>query len=77
MRYLMLVAGGALAVAVFSAAAPAPHAQVGGFSAPAGSTDAPDPNVPLYFEAASVKPSDPKAPPGGGIRRQRAADSTP
>jgi hypothetical protein len=32
--------------------------------------DAPDPNVPLFFEAASVKPSDPKAGPGAGIRRQ-------
>src|SRR6476659_3196962 len=40
------------------------------FSAPAGSVPAPDPNVPLYFEAATIKPSDPKAPPGTGIRRQ-------
>jgi len=40
------------------------------FSAPAGSVRAPDPNVPLYFEAATIKPSDPKAPPGSGIRRQ-------
>ena len=27
------------------------------FSAPAGTVPAPDPNVPLYFEAASVKPN--------------------
>ena len=40
------------------------------FSAPAGSVPAPDPNVPLYFEAATIKPSDPAAPPGSGIRRQ-------
>jgi hypothetical protein len=32
--------------------------------------DAPDPNVRLSFEAASVKPSDPKARSWSGIRRQ-------
>ena len=48
--------------------APRPQAQT--FTAPAGGVDAPDPNVPLFFEAASVKPSDPKAGPGAGIRRQ-------
>jgi uncharacterized protein (TIGR03435 family) len=68
MRYLTVVAGVAIAVAVF-ALAPRPQAQ-GGFFAPAGAVEAPDPSVPLYFEAASVKPSDPKASPGGGIRRQ-------
>ena len=31
---------------------------------------APDPDVPLYFEAASIKPSDPANPPGQGIRLQ-------
>ena len=69
MRYLMLLAGAAVTAGVFAIATPAPRAQ-GGFSATAGSVDAPDPNIPLYFEAASLKPSDPKAPPGGGIRRQ-------
>ena len=68
MRYLMFLTGAAVAAAVFVATTPAPRAQ--GFSAPAGSVDAPDPGIPLYFEAASVKPSDPKAAPGGGIRRQ-------
>jgi uncharacterized protein (TIGR03435 family) len=68
MRLLMLMAAAAMAAGVFAAAGPRPHAQ--GFAAPAGAVDAPDPSVPLYFEAASLKPSDPKAPPGGGIRRQ-------
>jgi uncharacterized protein (TIGR03435 family) len=68
MRYLTLVAGAVVAVTVLAVTAPRPQAQ--SFSAPAGSVDAPDPTVPLYFEAASVKPSDPKAPPGVGIRRQ-------
>jgi len=40
------------------------------FSAPAGTVPAPDPNVPLYFEAASVKPSDPSGAGPMGIRRQ-------
>jgi uncharacterized protein (TIGR03435 family) len=45
-----------------------PSAQT--FSAPAGTVRAPDPNIPLYFEAASVKPGDPKNPnPGFSIRR--------
>jgi uncharacterized protein (TIGR03435 family) len=68
MRCLTLLAGAALALAVFLVGAPRPQAQ--SFSAPAGSVDAPNPDVPLYFEAASVKPSDPKAGPGMGIRRQ-------
>ena len=68
MRYLTYAAA-ALAVAV-TAFVTAPRPQAQSFSAPAGSVDAPDPNVPLYFEAASVKPSDPKAGPGIGIRRQ-------
>jgi len=68
MRYVTVVAGAAIAVAVFLVGAPRPQAQ--SFAAPAGGVDAPDPNVPLYFEAASVKPSDPKAGPGAGIRRQ-------
>ena len=66
-RYLTSIAAVAIAAATFLTA-PRPLAQ--GFSAPAGSVDAPDPNVPLSFEAASVKPSDPKAPPGGGIQRR-------
>jgi len=68
MRYVTFVVGAAIAVAVFLVGAPRPQAQ--SFAAPAGGVDAPDPNVPLYFEAASVKPSDPKAGPGAGIRRQ-------
>jgi uncharacterized protein (TIGR03435 family) len=68
MRYLTLLAGAFLAVGVFVIGAPRPQAQT--FTAPAGGVDAPDPNVPLFFEAASVKPSDPKAGPGAGIRRQ-------
>jgi uncharacterized protein (TIGR03435 family) len=39
------------------------------FSAPAGLVAAPDPKIPLSFEAASVKRSDPAAQ-GQGIRRQ-------
>ena len=46
---------------------PRPLAQ--SFSAPAGTVPAPDPNVPLYFEAASVRPSQPGTP-GQNIRRQ-------
>jgi uncharacterized protein (TIGR03435 family) len=69
MRYLMLLAGAAVAAAVFVISTPAPRAQVG-FSAPAGNVDAPDPNVPLYFEAASVKPSNPDSGTLAGIRRQ-------
>ena len=68
MRNLMLLAGVTLAVGIAVVTAPRPHAQ--SFNAPAGAVPAPDPNIPLNFEAASVKPSDPKNPPGGGIRRQ-------
>ena len=68
MRSLTLVAAAAIAAAVFVVAARRPQAQ--SFSAPAGSVEAPNPEVPLYFEAASLKPSDPKAGPGMGIRRQ-------
>src|SRR5262245_28821600 len=68
MRSTMLVgAVGMAAIAVAIVASPLAQAQ--SFSAPAGSVPAPDPNVPLYFEAASVKPSNPDAP-GMGIRRQ-------
>jgi len=63
----MLLAGTAVAVAVAILSAPRPLAQT--FTAPAGTVPAPDPNVPLYFEAASVKPSNPSAQ-GQGIRRQ-------
>jgi len=41
-----------------------PRAQTVSSSAPA-----PDPNVPVYFEAASIKPSD-SSTPGSSIRRQ-------
>jgi hypothetical protein len=58
----------AIAAAVFVVAARRPQAQ--SFSAPAGSVGRPNPDVPLSFEAASLKPSDPKAGPGMGIRRQ-------
>jgi hypothetical protein len=68
MRKLMLLTGAALAIAFAVLTAPRPLAQ--SFNAAAGTVPAPDPNVPLYFEAASVKPSDPSNPPGQGIRRQ-------
>jgi uncharacterized protein (TIGR03435 family) len=68
MRALAALAGAAIAAAVFLLNAPHPQAQT--FIAAAGGVDAPDPNVPLYFEAASIKPSDPKGGPGVGIRRQ-------
>ena len=61
----MLLVVTAIAVAVVSA--PRPMAQ--SFNAPAGVVPAPDPNIPLYFEAASIKPSEGKNP-GMGIRRQ-------
>lgn len=68
MRYLTPVAAAAaVAVAIFVAAS-RPQAQ--SFSAPAGNVDAPNPDVPLYFEAASIKPSDPNAGTLVGIRRQ-------
>jgi uncharacterized protein (TIGR03435 family) len=66
MRKVCLLVCVAIAGAVL--AAPRPQAQ--SFTSPMGSIPAPDPNIPLYFEAASVKPSDPAANPGGGIRRQ-------
>jgi bla regulator protein blaR1 len=65
MRALLLVCAVAAAVAILGA--PRPRAQ--SFAAPAGTVPAPDPNVPLSFEAASVKPSAAKNP-GIGIRRQ-------
>ena len=65
MRAVMLLSATAIAAALL--AAPAPRAQ--SFNAPAGTVPAPDPNIPLTFEAASVKPSDSKLP-GMGIRRQ-------
>src|SRR5262245_31643944 len=68
MHRLMLLIGTAAVIALAVLTAPRPHAQ--SFNAPAGSVPAPDPNVPLYFEAASIKPSNPSAPPGMGIRRQ-------
>lgn len=68
MRKLMLSGATAAVIALAVLAAPRPQAQ--SFSAPAGNVPAPDPNVPLHFEAASVKPSNPENPPGQGIRRQ-------
>ena len=68
MRKLMLLACIAAAIALAVLTAPRPQAQ--SFGAPAGTVPAPDPNVPLYFEAASIKPSNPSNPPGQGIRRQ-------
>jgi uncharacterized protein (TIGR03435 family) len=65
MRTVILLAATAVAVAILGA--PAPRAQ--SFTTAAGTVPAPDPNVPLYFEAASVKPSEAKNP-GIGIRRQ-------
>lgn len=65
MRGILLVVSAVIATAVVST--PRPVAQ--SFGAPAGTVPAPDPNVPLYFEAASIKPSDTKTP-GMGIRRQ-------
>lgn len=68
MRHLMLLVASALAITLAVSIAPRPRAQ--SFNAAAGTVPAPDPNIPLYFEAASVKPSDPSNPPGQGIRRQ-------
>jgi uncharacterized protein (TIGR03435 family) len=68
MRKLMLLTGVALSIALAVVTAPQPRAQ--SFNAPAGTVAAPDPNIPLYFEAASVKPSDRGNPPGQAIRRQ-------
>jgi len=60
---LLLSAG----IAVVTLGTPHPRAQ--SFAAPAGTVPAPDPNIPLYFEAASIKPSD-TTNPGAAIRRQ-------
>ena len=69
MRRLMLLAATAAAIAFVLLTAQRPHAQ--SFSAPAGTVPAPDPNIPLYFEAASVKPSNPGSNPNQvAIRRQ-------
>lgn len=64
----VLLATLSVASTLMLVAAPRPLAQ--SFTAPAGSVPAPDPSIPLYFEAASVKPSDPKNPNQGfSIRR--------
>jgi uncharacterized protein (TIGR03435 family) len=68
MRKVTLSAATAAVIALAVLAPPRPLAQ--SFSAPAGSVPAPDPTVPLYFEAASVKPSNPENPSGQAIRRQ-------
>ncbi|HLG54387.1 MAG TPA: TIGR03435 family protein [Vicinamibacterales bacterium] len=67
MRNLMILAGVAMAIAFAVLTAPRPLAQ--SFTAPAGTVPAPDPNIPLYFEAASIRPANPDAQ-GQGIRRQ-------
>ena len=67
MRSVMILIGAAAAFVLMTLGTARPEAQ--SFSAPAGGVPAPDPNVPLYFEAASVKPSNSNAP-GMGIRRQ-------
>ena len=61
MRHVMLACCTATVIAGAVFTAPRPLAQ--NFGAPAGTVAAPDPNIPLYFEVASVKPSDPKANP--------------
>ena len=66
MRNLIL-ASAAVVLGLVVLGAPRPLAQ--SFAAPAGTVPAPDPNIPLYFEAASVKPANPDAQ-GQGIRRQ-------
>ena len=65
MRAMMLLFTAAAAVAVLSA----PRSSAQSFTTAAGTVPAPDPNIPLYFEAASVKPSN-TSNPGAGIRRQ-------
>jgi uncharacterized protein (TIGR03435 family) len=61
----LVVVGTAIALGVLRV----PHPVAQSFVAPAGTVPAPDPGVPLYFEAASIKPNDGKTP-GIGIRRQ-------
>jgi uncharacterized protein (TIGR03435 family) len=67
MRNVMLLAGTAVAIAFAVENATRPLAQ--SFAAPAGTVAAPDPNVPLHFEAASIRPSN-SSNPGRGMRRQ-------
>ena len=63
----MIAAGSALSLVVSVLGSAMLLAQ--SFSAPAGLVPAPDPNIPLSFEAASVKRSDPAAT-GMSVRRQ-------
>src|SRR6185295_12735338 len=65
MRKSCLLAGVAIAAGLLNAPRPAAQSLL----APAGGQPAPDPNIPLYFEAASIKPTNPNDP-GPGIRRQ-------
>jgi uncharacterized protein (TIGR03435 family) len=65
MRTVVLLFG----VAVMIAALSARPSRAQTFGTAAGTVPAPDPNIPLYFEAASVKPSN-ATNPGMGIRRQ-------
>jgi uncharacterized protein (TIGR03435 family) len=67
MRRMLLVVTMVTATTFLGVSRPA--AQSFSFAAPAGAVPAPDPNVPLYFEAASIKPSA-AATSGAGIRRQ-------
>jgi uncharacterized protein (TIGR03435 family) len=67
MRIVKLAATFTVALAALLVVAPRPAAQ--SFAAPAGVVPAPDPNIPLYFEVASIKRSDPGSQ-GQNIRRQ-------
>jgi uncharacterized protein (TIGR03435 family) len=68
MRKAMLVAAIAAPLALAVLTAPRTAAQT--FQIPPGArAEAPDPNVPLYFEAASVKPNK-EGGPGAGIQRR-------
>jgi uncharacterized protein (TIGR03435 family) len=69
MRHLKATAVGVIGGLLIVLSAPRPVAQSFSFAAPAGAVPAPDPTVPLNFEAASIKPSA-ATTPGAGIRRQ-------
>jgi uncharacterized protein (TIGR03435 family) len=68
MRKLVSAVGAVAAIAIAVLGSPRSLAQT--ITAPAGTVPAPDPNVPLHFEAASIKPSDPSVQDLVGIRRQ-------
>ncbi len=67
-RRLLSTAALLIPAAMVLAGAPRPAAQ--NFQIPPGArAEAPDPNIPLYFEAASVKPNK-EGGPGAGIGRR-------